>query len=222
MRKVSEAVSWYDSSKEEYPKECVGLIVRGEFSHATYYEPFKESLEAKGLNFLDDLKCGTSYREQLAVLYDADSMVIKYQYNGKPIVTSNVLRQYVGLSASNPETAPEADAGFQDTEISAIKTALNDSISSIKGFLIIGNGSKNAKVAALNKIKNTIESKLKDNKPKQEIIQELKNFAAKANEYRLTKKTTTSFRLFKQKIADALPGQVDLSSIEKENQPFKK
>ena len=41
----------------------------------------------------------------------------------------------------------------------------------------------------------------------------LKKFAAKANEYRLTKKTTTSFQMFKKKIGTILSKE-DIDGIE--------
>lgn len=101
---------------------------------------------------------------------------------------------------------------FSEDKQTQIKTALSDSIKSIKSFPIIGDWDKTNKVQDLEKIRRRIVNKL-DTEDSTEIIRELKLFAAKANEYRLIKKTTTSFKMFKEKIG-AILSEKDINEIE--------
>jgi hypothetical protein len=101
---------------------------------------------------------------------------------------------------------------FSKEEKEQILTALTESIDSIKRFPMIGDWDKTNKVHDLEKIKENIEDNI-NTKDSEQIKEMLKKFAAKANEYRLTKKTTTSFQMFKKKIGTILSKE-DIDGIE--------
>ena len=101
---------------------------------------------------------------------------------------------------------------FSTEEKEQILTALTESIKSIKRFPMIGDWDKTNKVDDLEIIKKNIVDNINTENSEQ-IKEMLKKFAAKANEYRLTKKTTTSFQMFKKKIGTILSKE-DIDGIE--------
>lgn len=105
---------------------------------------------------------------------------------------------------------------FSTEEKEQILTSLTESIKSIKRFPMIGDWDKTNKVDDLEKIKKNIEDNI-NTKDSEQIKEMLKKFAAKANEYRLTKKTTTSFQMFKKKIGTILSKE-DIDGIETTDQ----